>query len=215
VVALTHADPPGETTHWTAAAMTQAASISVSSVQRIWRGHSLQPHRVRQFKLSNDPAFAAKLRDGFPSNLFDGCPGGRALRRSTGSCRGAPPRRKVADPGAHPNAGPVADEAGSHPCSPVRLRSGQSAAFRLTGAPSPSVSTRCTEGRHSACPSLPGDAAASCVRGRGGQQSRRSWSGPHPAQVRSGARRWPHLSINSGALQPRCRCALRDVGLPQ
>lgn len=55
VVALTQADPPGETTHWTAAAMAQAASISVSSVQRIWRGHGLQPHRVRQFKLSSDP----------------------------------------------------------------------------------------------------------------------------------------------------------------
>ncbi|TXN44742.1 IS630 family transposase [Methylobacterium sp. WL7] len=63
VVALTQADPPGETTHWTAAAMAQAASISVSSVQRIWRGHGLQPHRVRQFKVSTDPAFAAKLRD--------------------------------------------------------------------------------------------------------------------------------------------------------
>ena len=63
VVALTQSDPPGETTHWTAAAMAEAAAISVSSVQRIWRAHGLQPHRVRQFKLSNDPHFAAKLRD--------------------------------------------------------------------------------------------------------------------------------------------------------
>ncbi len=63
VVALTLADPPGETTHWTGEAMAQAAGISVSSVQRIWRAHGLQPHRWRQFKLSNDPAFAAKLRD--------------------------------------------------------------------------------------------------------------------------------------------------------
>lgn len=63
VVALTQQDPPGETTHWTAPAMAEAAGISVSSVQRIWRGHGLQPHRVRQFKLSTDPAFAAKLRD--------------------------------------------------------------------------------------------------------------------------------------------------------
>src|SRR5260221_819203 len=31
VVALTSADPPGETTHWTAAAMAKAAGISVSS----------------------------------------------------------------------------------------------------------------------------------------------------------------------------------------
>ena len=63
VVALTQGDPPGETTHWTAAAMAEAAAISVSSVQRIWRAHGLQPHRMRQFKLSNDPHFAAKLRD--------------------------------------------------------------------------------------------------------------------------------------------------------
>src|SRR5829696_9200510 len=52
VVALTRDDPPGEATHWTGAAMAEAAGISVSSVQRIWRSHGLQPHRVRQFKLS-------------------------------------------------------------------------------------------------------------------------------------------------------------------
>jgi transposase len=63
VIALTQEDPPGETTHWTAAMMAKAAGISVSSVQRIWRTHGLQPHRVRQFKLSTDPQFATKLRD--------------------------------------------------------------------------------------------------------------------------------------------------------
>jgi transposase len=63
VVALTLTKPPGETTHWTAAAMAEASGISVSSVQRIWRSHGLQPHRVRPFKLSNDPQFAAKVRD--------------------------------------------------------------------------------------------------------------------------------------------------------
>jgi transposase len=63
VVALTLTDPPAEVTHWTGAMMAQATGISVSSVQRIWRAHGLQPHRVRQFKLSNDPDFAAKLRD--------------------------------------------------------------------------------------------------------------------------------------------------------
>jgi homeodomain-containing protein len=35
VVALTQSDPPGETTHWTAAAMAGLVRISVSSVQRI------------------------------------------------------------------------------------------------------------------------------------------------------------------------------------
>jgi transposase len=63
VVALTATPPPNEATHWTSAAMAAAAGISVSSVQRIWRAHGLAPHRVRQFKLSNDPAFAARLRD--------------------------------------------------------------------------------------------------------------------------------------------------------
>jgi transposase len=63
VVSLTLTDPPAETTHWTAAMMAKAAGISVSSVQRIWRAHGLQPHRVRQFKLSNDPRFVEKLRD--------------------------------------------------------------------------------------------------------------------------------------------------------
>ena len=63
VVALTLGDPPGETTHWTGALMARAAGLSVSSVQRIWRAHGLQPHRMRQFKLSNDPRFVDKLRD--------------------------------------------------------------------------------------------------------------------------------------------------------
>jgi transposase len=63
VVALTLADPPGESTHWTVTAMAEASGISASSVRRIWRSHGLQPHRFRRFKLSNDPQFAAKLRD--------------------------------------------------------------------------------------------------------------------------------------------------------
>jgi len=63
IVALTLQDPPGEATHWTGAMMAKVAGISVSSVQRIWHAHGLEPHRVRQFKLSNDPNFVAKLRD--------------------------------------------------------------------------------------------------------------------------------------------------------
>ena len=63
VVRLTQTSPPGETTHWTAATMAKQVGISASSVHRIWRAHGLRPHRVRQFKLSNDPHFATKLRD--------------------------------------------------------------------------------------------------------------------------------------------------------
>jgi hypothetical protein len=57
-------EPPlAEATHWTGAAMARASGVSVSSVQRIWRAHGLQPHCIRQFKLSTDPAFVDKLRD--------------------------------------------------------------------------------------------------------------------------------------------------------
>src|SRR5438046_2770932 len=63
VVALTLAGPPPAASHWTGSAMAKAAGISVSSVQRIWRAHGLQPHRVKQFKLSTDPRFVDKLRD--------------------------------------------------------------------------------------------------------------------------------------------------------
>src|SRR6202140_18894 len=63
IVALTLAEPPGETTHWTGRAMAKVTGVSLSYVQRVWRSHGLQPHRIRTFKLSNDPKFAAKVRD--------------------------------------------------------------------------------------------------------------------------------------------------------
>jgi hypothetical protein len=63
IVALTLAEPPGETTHWTGRAMAKVTGVNLSYVQRVWRSHGLQPHRIRTFKLSTDPQFAAKVRD--------------------------------------------------------------------------------------------------------------------------------------------------------
>ncbi len=63
VVALTCGPPPHEATHWTGRAMAAATGLSLRSVQRIWQVHQLQPHRVRSFKRSRDPQFAAKLVD--------------------------------------------------------------------------------------------------------------------------------------------------------
>jgi transposase len=63
VLALTCAEPPGEATHWTGRAMAGAVGISLRTVQRIWEAHRLQPHRVRTFKRSSDPAFAEKVED--------------------------------------------------------------------------------------------------------------------------------------------------------
>jgi len=63
VVALTCSEPPGEATQWTGRAMAKMVGISLRSVQRIWAAHKLQPHRIRTFKRSTDPEFAAKLED--------------------------------------------------------------------------------------------------------------------------------------------------------
>jgi len=61
--ALTLTEPPGEAAHWGSQAMAAPTEVSLRSVQRIWAPHRLQSYRVRRFKLSQDPAFAAKLRD--------------------------------------------------------------------------------------------------------------------------------------------------------
>jgi transposase len=63
VLALTCSEPPGEATHWTGRAMARAVGLSLRTVQRIWEAHRLQPHRLRTFKRSNDPNFAAKVED--------------------------------------------------------------------------------------------------------------------------------------------------------
>ena len=101
VVALTQTEPPAETTHWTAALMAKAVGISASSVQRIWRAHGLQPHRVRQFKLSNDPKFIDKLRD--VVGLYVDPPA-HAIVLSVDE--------KVANPGPRPHPAWPADEEG-------------------------------------------------------------------------------------------------------
>jgi transposase len=63
VVERTLRKPPGAMTHWTGRAMAKATRLSLRTVQRIWEAHKLQPHRVRTFKRSTDPAFTAKLDD--------------------------------------------------------------------------------------------------------------------------------------------------------
>ena len=63
VLALTCSEPPGAVTHWTGRAVAKAAGISLRAVQRLWEANRLQPHRLRTFKRSADPAFAAKVED--------------------------------------------------------------------------------------------------------------------------------------------------------
>jgi transposase len=63
VIDLAMGPPAGETTHWTGRLLAKAAGVSLRSVQRILEAHQLAPHRIRTFKLSNDPKFADKLKD--------------------------------------------------------------------------------------------------------------------------------------------------------
>lgn len=54
---------PEQATHWSCRTMARAQGVSSATVQRIWDAHGLQPHRVKTFKLSRDPAFVDKLTD--------------------------------------------------------------------------------------------------------------------------------------------------------
>lgn len=63
VVELTLREKPADATHWSTRSMAAVAGISDTSVQRIWKAHGLQPHRVETFKLSRDPRFVEKLQD--------------------------------------------------------------------------------------------------------------------------------------------------------
>lgn len=50
-------------THWSCRTLADTTGISKSTVQRVWNAFGLQPHRQRNFKLSNDPFFIEKVRD--------------------------------------------------------------------------------------------------------------------------------------------------------
>ena len=63
VIDLALGPPPAEATHWTGRMLAKAAGVSLRSVQRILAAHQITPHRIRTFKLSNDPKFAEKLKD--------------------------------------------------------------------------------------------------------------------------------------------------------
>jgi transposase len=63
IVTRTLETKPKDATHWSTRGMANASGVSASTVHRIWRAFSLQPHRTETFKLSTDPQFIEKVRD--------------------------------------------------------------------------------------------------------------------------------------------------------
>jgi len=63
VLKMTCEQVPHEATHWSIALMAEYAQISTWQVRQIWNAADLKPHRLRTFKISNDPQFAEKVID--------------------------------------------------------------------------------------------------------------------------------------------------------
>lgn len=63
VVEMAATERPPHATHWSVRMLAKATGISPRSVERILAEHGLKPHLTRTFKVSNDPDFAAKVKD--------------------------------------------------------------------------------------------------------------------------------------------------------
>jgi transposase len=63
VIVRTLESIPRDATHWSVRSMAKATGMTPTTIHRIWRAFSLQPHRTETFKLSKDPLFIEKVRD--------------------------------------------------------------------------------------------------------------------------------------------------------
>src|SRR3954462_12358716 len=63
LIATTLNECPRGATHWSKRSRAPKGGESRSTVNRVWRAFSLQPHRTETFKLSTDPLFIDKVRD--------------------------------------------------------------------------------------------------------------------------------------------------------
>jgi len=63
IVETTLHQTPRNATHWSIRTLATHLKVAPAMVQRVWREHRLQPHRVETFKLSSDPKFIEKLVD--------------------------------------------------------------------------------------------------------------------------------------------------------
>jgi transposase len=63
IIRKTTQETPPNATQWSTRALAKALGCDDTLVHRVWRDNGLKPHRVKTFKVSNDPRFAEKLVD--------------------------------------------------------------------------------------------------------------------------------------------------------
>jgi transposase len=55
--------PRDGSTHWSSRKLAAELKLPFMTVQRVWRKHNVQPHRIGRHMISNDPDFEAKAAD--------------------------------------------------------------------------------------------------------------------------------------------------------
>lgn len=96
VEATLHTTPPAAATYGSILTMAQAQRLWRTTVHRIWRQYGLRPQRLEPFKLSRDPHFVQKLREGVglyldpPHQALLPSVDEKSQRCRHGSARGAP-----------------------------------------------------------------------------------------------------------------------------
>jgi transposase len=63
LVELAMSPPPAGRSRWTTRLLAKAVGLTSGCVSDVLRRNGLKPHHVRTYKVSRDPAFAAKVRD--------------------------------------------------------------------------------------------------------------------------------------------------------
>lgn len=63
ILRLTTEGIPEEATHWSLRLMAKHAGVTRWQVQQVWQAADLKPHRIKSFKISQDPQFAEKVAD--------------------------------------------------------------------------------------------------------------------------------------------------------
>jgi transposase len=63
IVQTTLSPPPAGRTRWTTRLLGRKFGLTSWTISKILRANELKPHLVRTYKVSRDPAFAAKVRD--------------------------------------------------------------------------------------------------------------------------------------------------------